>query len=179
MKIKEFINRNYHDAIELKKGFQITENKPWDAMIVLAELYVQLGHLTYIIENNKLTAERGRNIGNLGDEISDVFLQIFALTWKLGIDLKDSFKEENVGSSIHDMCTLAGQITETTMEMYEFRHLKPREGFDSLEEFLKHKINCLVCVVYNFGKSYNLDMDKEFRAMIDDATNFLRNFQRG
>jgi hypothetical protein len=179
MKIKEFIDRNYHDAIELKKGFQKTENKPWDAMTVLSELYVQIGHLSYLIEKNESTAEKGRNIHNLGDEVSDVFLQIFALTWKHNLDLTEFFKEEDVGATINDMCTLAGQITETTMEMYEFRHLKSREGFETLEDFLKYKINCLVCVVYNFGKSYNLDMNKEFRAMIDDATNFLRNFQRG
>lgn len=179
MKIKQFIDENYEPAIELKKGFQITEDKPWDAMTVLTELYVQIGHLSFLIEKNEKTAEIGRNIINLGDEVSDVFLQIFALTWKLNIDLTKVFKEENCGSTINDMCTLTGQITETVMELYGFRHFKKRQGFDRLEDFLNYKINCLICVVYNFGISYNLDVNKEFKAMIDDASNFLKNFKRG
>lgn len=179
MKINEFIKENYIPAIELKKGFQITEDKPWDAMTVLNELYVQLGHLSFLIENNKKTAEIGRNIFNLGDEISDVFLQAFALTWKLNIDLTKTFKEEDCGNTINDMCTLTGQITETVMEIYGFRHFKKREGFERLEDFLVYKINCLICVVFNFGLCYNIDMDKEFKTMIEDATSFLRNFKRG
>ena len=36
--MKKFINDYYDKAIELKKMFQITENKKWNQFTVLAEL---------------------------------------------------------------------------------------------------------------------------------------------
>ncbi len=177
MNIKDFINNNYKNAINLKKAFQITENSPWDATTVLLELIVQLGHISLIVENNNSVYEIGRKISDLGDEISDVFLQTFALCWKLDINLLETFNEEDCGSSINDMLSIVGQITETVMEKYDFRHKKNREGFDNIDDFLIYKINCLFNVVFNFGLCYNLNMQSEFERMLNNAHNFLRNYK--
>ena len=47
--IKAFLKENYDEAIKLKERFKITENKEWDAITILAELNVQLGHFSYLI----------------------------------------------------------------------------------------------------------------------------------
>lgn len=60
--IKAFLKENYDEAIKLKERFKITENKEWDAITILAELNVQLGHFSYLISKQKNYGENGRNI---------------------------------------------------------------------------------------------------------------------
>lgn len=47
-----FIDECYNDAITLKEKFKITESKEWDAITVLLELGVQIGHIFDIKCNN-------------------------------------------------------------------------------------------------------------------------------
>lgn len=63
------------------------------------------------------------------------------------------------------------------MEINDFRHRKIRLNFKCIEEFVIFKINCLICVVFNFCKCYNVDIKNAFENMIIDATNFLKNYE--
>ena len=60
--MKAYNEKNYDEAIKLKERFKITENKEWDAITILAELNVQLGHFSYLISKQKNYGENGRNI---------------------------------------------------------------------------------------------------------------------
>ena len=59
-KIEKFLIDFYDKSIELKEKFKITEDKKWNSITVLAELNVQLGHLSYLISNNKEYGEKER-----------------------------------------------------------------------------------------------------------------------
>lgn len=63
------------------------------------------------------------------------------------------------------------------MEINDFSHRKIRLNFKCIEEFVIFKINCLICVVFNFCKCYNVDIKYAFENMIIDATNFLKNYE--
>ena len=178
MSIEEFIYKNYDKAINLKKGFKKTENKPWNAIIVLCELYVQIGHITCIEEGNDKTLEINRKINDLGDEISDVFLQLFVLTWKLNINIKECFIYNYCGDTVGDLSTIVGQITEIIMEENGFRHKKNREGFATLRDFLNYKINCAFSIMYDFAKKKGINIDMVFNKMVEDASKFLKDFER-
>lgn len=84
-----FIDNYYDKAIELKERFKVTEDKKWDSLTVISELNVQFGHLTYLLSDYKEYGEKNRNIHNVGDELSDVLLQIFALCNKCKINIRE------------------------------------------------------------------------------------------
>ena len=128
--MRDFINNYYDKAIELKKMFQITENKKWNQFTVLAELNVQFGHLAYLLSESKEYGEANRNIHDLGDELSDVLLQIFSLCWKCNVDLKEfeydynipEFKNSN--EAVLAFNVVYGQVSEIIMEIEDYRHYK-------------------------------------------------------
>ena len=71
---------------------------------------------------------------------------------------------------------LLGQLTEVIMEMNQLRFKKERDGFDSSYEFAKDRLFKIFLIVYNFAKSNNLDIIKEFHLMIEDANKFLNSY---
>lgn len=72
--IIKFLDVHYMEALELHQKFNITKKGNWSSLVLLNEISVQLGHVYNILFPNKLVDETGRNIINLGDEISDVLL---------------------------------------------------------------------------------------------------------
>lgn len=181
-KIRTFFEKYYDAAIELKEKFKITENKKWTPLTVLAELQVQVGHLSYLLSDYKDYGEAERKIDNIGDEISDVLLQIIAYCWKSNINIKDYDYEYklvkliNPKEAILISNTLIGQITETTMEMMGFRHYKIRYGFSRQSEFIKYKLVRLIEIMFSLGEKLKVDLNKEFGDMLKDATGFLDRF---
>lgn len=182
--MKRFINDYYDKAIELKKMFQITENKKWDQFTVLAELNVQFGHLAYLLSEYKDYGEANRNIHDLGDELSDVLLQIFALCWKCNIDLKEFNYEysipnfNNCNDAILSFNVVYGQVSEIIMEIEEFRHYKIRYGYSKQTNYLLTNIAKLIEIVFYIGKEYNIDFGFEFDKMFKDASGFLERFEK-
>ena len=180
--MKRFINDYYDKAIELKKMFQITENKKWDQFTVLAELNVQFGHLAYLLSEYKDYGEANRNIHDLGDELSDVLLQIFALCWKCNIDLKEFNYEysipnfNNCNDAILSFNVVYGQVSEIIMEIEEFRHYKIRYGYSTQKKFLLDKISQLFNLVFIIANNLKIDMDYEYNEMINDASGWLKRY---
>lgn len=182
--MKKFINDYFDKAIELKKMFQITENKKWNQFTVLAELNVQFGHLTYLLSDYKEYGELNRNIHDLGDELSDVLLQIFSLCWKCNIDLKNfnydySIPKFNTCSeAILVFNTVYGQVSEIIMEIEEYRHYKIRYGYSKQNDYLLTNIAKLIEIVFYIGKEFNIDFSYEFDKMFKDASGFLERYEK-
>ena len=113
---EEFLLNNYDKAIKLSNRFKKTRLLVWTPLDVLNELAIQIGHVFNI--DNKDYSEEGRNINNLGDELSDVLLQLIALSQLLNINLKEYNSSDVVNSyNINDIVVLFGQVTEAIMEI--------------------------------------------------------------
>lgn len=178
--IIKFLDTHYKSALKLVSDFDITKNKEWNPRDYLNELYVQLGHVYNVLFANEDINESKRKIDNLGDELSDVLLQLINLAKIMNInmyDIKDykDFKYDN----INGITILLGQLTEAVMEINECRFKKSRDGFDSSYDFVKDRLFKLFIITYNISKDYKLDMIKEFEDMLKDANGFLDRFRKG
>ncbi len=174
--IKEFLNTHYENAIRLKERFKTTEPTEWTPLIVICELSVQYGHLINTIHHNAYLEERGRNIVNTNDEISDVLLQLSYLSYleNINIDNIDKYKNEDI--DIEYAIILLGQLTEAIMEKENYRYSKERIGFNNIDEFIEDRIFRLFTIIGNFAKKNMINIIKEFDLMLDDANNFLDNY---
>ena len=85
---RDFFNHCLTKAISLKEKFKVLEKNDWNSLTVLLELNVQIGHLVNVVNDDIEIKEDGRCIDNIGDEISDVLLQLSYLSYleKLNFD---------------------------------------------------------------------------------------------
>lgn len=178
-KIIDFLNAHYEDALKLVNDFDITKEKKWEPLDYLNELYVQLGHVFNVLYKDKAINEEKRNIDNLGDEISDVLLQLINLARVLNIDIHEiesctDYDYDDLNGSI----VLMGQLTEAIMETYGYRFKKGRLGFKTTHDFIKDRIFKLFIMTYNIAEKHNLDISKEFEAMLIDANGFLATYKK-
>ena len=172
--IHEFLKTNYPKAIELKKKFKIIETKEWDSITVLAELNVQLNHLYNVLYPSEEINEVGRNISHIGDEISDVLLQLSYLAYLEKINLSNIKKyEDYTYDQITGLSVLLGQLTERILEKYEYRFDKNRPGFATAKAFIEDRILKMFAIIDNYAVKKNIDINKEFNDMYDDATSFI------
>lgn len=178
--IISFLNSYYKIALKLVSDFDITKNKKWDSKDYLNELYVQLGHVYNVLLSDKNVNEKQRKIDNLGDELSDVLLQIINLARTLNIDMYEIKSLEGYSyNNINGISILLGQLTEAVMEINECRFKKDRSGFDSSYDFVKDRLFKLFIITYNISYKYNLNMNEEFGKMVKDANGFLKRFKTG
>ncbi len=177
-----FIKECYDEAIELKKQFEITEDKKWSALTITNELFVQLGHYSFIICNNKFVEENGRIINNPKDELSDILLQLCALCGKLNIDknhLKSyNFRVTTLNEAVLQLVTLVGQLTECIMELEAYRHSKERLGYSTKIEFIIERINKCFSIIFKIAENQNYDMIFEFNLMKKNSLEFLKNYSK-
>jgi NTP pyrophosphatase (non-canonical NTP hydrolase) len=173
-KIEEFFQTNYPKAIELKKQFRVLEKKEWDETTVLAELTIQVSHLYNVIFSDPAVNEIGRNIHDLGDEISDVLLQLSYLAYVENVDVTkiNNYEAYNY-NKLSGVNILLGQLIECILEKNEYRFDKNRPGFNKPEEFIEDRILKLFKLVSNFAESNLIDINTEFEKMYEDATSFI------
>ena len=176
--IMKFLKVHYKNALKLVSDFDITKNHKWDSKDYLNELYVQIGHVFNVLYADEKVNETKRNINNLGDELSDVLLQLINLSKNLQINMFEieELKDFNY-SDLNGVMILLGQLTETLMENNECRFKKDRVGFYTSYDFIKDRLFKLFIVVFEISKKYKLDMIKEFDAMLKDANKFLKKFR--
>lgn len=173
-KLNVFVKENYKMAIGLKENFIQLEKNDWDSMTVLTELYVQIGHLYNVLNDHKSIVEQGRKIDNLGDEISDVLLQLSYLAYLEKVDFKKASTYAKFPyDEIDGLSVLGGQLTEAIMEKYEYRFDKPREGFKSIDDFIKDRIIKMMVIALNIGTRNGIDLISEFKEMCSDANKFI------
>ncbi len=176
-KVISFLDSYYQKAIKLSNDFSITRDYGWTPLLILNELSIQVGHIYNIAYQSEAVNEPDRVFSNLGDELSDVFLQLIALADSMNIDMYNirdlkPLKEDDWLS----FPVLFGQLNEAVMEKYGFRFNKPRCGFSSTDEFIENRILRLFDITYQIAEKYNLDIEKEFSLMLEDANNFLKRF---
>ncbi|MCI8545166.1 MAG: NUDIX domain-containing protein [Bacilli bacterium] len=174
----EFLDHHLESAIKLVHDFDKTKEKKWEAKDYLNELYVQLGHVYNVLYGDPYVNERNRKIDNLGDELSDVLLQLINLADLLNIDMYEmkSFEKEDY-QDINGFPILLGQLSEVIMEMSNCRFKKERSGYRTSHDFAKERIFKLFIITYNIAMKYDLDMIKEFGDMVEDANGFLSRFE--
>lgn len=174
--LKKFLNAHYQNAIELKERFKCIESKEWNSLIVSNELVVQYAHLINTINQDEYLNEKGRNIVNTNDEISDVLLQICYLGYMEQVDF---FKIEDYEIKEVDIklgIVLLGQLVEALMEKEGYRFKKDRCGFQDNQQFVADRIIKLLLIIYNFSKKNNIDIVSDFKLMLEDASAFLDNY---
>ena len=63
------------------------------------------------------------------------------------------------------------------MEKYGYRFNKPRKGFSTIDDFIENRILRLFDITYQIAEKYNLEIEREFFLMLNDAYTFLENFK--
>lgn len=172
----KFLEIHYDGAIELKNRFKITEKRQWNDLITLLELNVQIGHLFNIEGHNKAVDETNRNISNLGDELSDVLLQLCYLIHLENVDLKKISKYNISLDDINFLPILCGQLIEAVMEKENYRFSKERFGFKNINSFIEDRLFKLLIITINYADKNGYNMIYEFGLMKKDANNFLDNY---
>ncbi len=175
----QFLNNYYARAIRLSDDFGITRIREWSPMVILNELSVQVGHVYNIVYKSEAVDEPNRAFNDLGDELSDVFLQLIALASSMGMNLYEvrslqELKEDNWLA----LPVVLGQLNEAVMERYGYRFNKPRSGFATTDEFISNRICRLFDITYQIAVKYNLDIEQEFARMLDDANAFLERYRQ-
>lgn len=174
--IKKFIDTKIEKAVSLKEQFKVLEKKDWDSLTVLLELNIQLSHLYNVLNSNEAINEEGRVIDNLGDEISDVLLQLSYLSYLEKIDFSslDNYQDYTY-DKLEGLSILFGQLTEVFLEDYEYRFAKSRPGFATHKEFITDRLIKMFIITSNIADKYNINILSEFDHMYEDATNFIKN----
>ena len=173
----QFLNNNYKNAVDLSNKFKKTRILDWTALDILNELSVQISHVFNIFYKD--CSEKNRKINNLGDELSDVILQLIALSDLIKINLYDFQDEDLISSSnIEDLTVLFGQLVEANMEINNKRFYKKREDYESHEDFIISIITKMMSIVFNVAQTHNLDLNQEFNDMYKDASGFLKGFRK-
>jgi len=183
-KIYKFLNKYYDNSIELKEKFKVTEDKKWSSITVLAELNVQLGHLSYLLSDNKNYGELERKIDNYADELSDVILQIIALCSKQKINIKNydynykKIKFRTNKDGIMSFNIIYGQVSEMILEKEKYRHYKIRYGYNTQDKFLLNNIAKLIEIIFTIADNLDIDLYTEYNNMLLDAHKFLENYEK-
>jgi len=171
--VPKFLNEFYRKAIVLSDHFSITREKDWNSLIILNELSVQLGQIYNIVYDNNVVGELNRKFYNLGDELSDVLLQLIALYESMYHSIDINIFSVSRELNLMSLPILLGQLNEAVMEKYGYRFSKPREGFKTIDDFICHRILLLMNIVLQIASFHGLNMFHEFQEMLDDANQFL------
>jgi len=175
--IPKFIKNNTPQSMELEERFsRIKENK-WTPNTVLHEMGVQLGQLMSFLSATKASEEKGRTFTDVSDELCDISLQLIYLTSALNLNLEHiSANPEYIkfdSTNLFDLYPLYGQITEAFLEEEKNRFSKPREGFKTRLDFIKDRIIKMYIIIFNYAEKHNIDMNKRYREMCSEATQFI------
>lgn len=169
-----FIQNNYNQALTLKEKFCQLEKKKWNSLTVTLELMVQLGHTFNVLNKNILINENGRSINDLGDELSDMLLQLSYLSFLENINLTNLEKyNEYDYNDLNGLPILLGQLTEALLEDKEYRFTKKRVGFASTKDFIKDRIIKMFLIIFHFASKNNININNSFNNMVVDATKFI------
>ena len=170
-----FLTNEYKKALLLSNEFSKLPNKEWNSLIVLLELNVQIGHVFNTFNHDEDITEINRPINNLGDELSDVLLQLCYLLYLEKIELNSLDEYQNYQySHLDGLSILFGQLTEALLEKYGYRFSKDRTNFADINAFIKDRIVKVFIIVLKMADYYNLNMNKEFDDMYEDADNFVK-----
>ncbi|MGN1337213.1 MAG: hypothetical protein ACI4WW_01935 [Candidatus Coprovivens sp.] len=169
-----YLNYNHFKALELKDKFKVLEKNDWNSITVMNELIVQIGHVFNVLNHNDFIDEIGRTwIKNMGDELSDILLQLSTLAKLENIEFDLDNYKDYCYDNLDGLIVLSGQLSEAILEKNNYRFNKPRKTFNNIDDFIKDRIIKLMLIVFNYSINNNIDINKEFILMYEDASNFI------
>lgn len=175
--IPRFIKNNTPQSMELEEKFSRIKENRWTPNTVLHEMGVQLGQLMNILKESSTSTEDGRVFNDISDELCDIALQLIYLTSALNLNLEAiSANKEYIefnSTNLFDLYPLYGQITEAFLEEEKNRFAKPREGFATRLDFIKDRIIKMYIIIFNYAEQNNIDMNKRYREMCIEASQFV------
>ena len=194
MKSKDFdfknLTRIQFASKKLKAGFKKTENRDWEASSFASELCFQTTHVCVSVLNSNGKNEyigpmEGIDKG-LDDEIADVlfnimnlanFLEISVLDCCMFIDASEYMhlpKLDSLEALTMNLTIQAGNLWDTLFRQDGFKHkvLKDTENYVYIKRALAGVLVALLIV----AKKVDVDIEKAFREMFDDASTFLNDY---
>lgn len=173
--LQDFLDNEYKKALYLNELFKQLDNKEWQSLTVLLELNIQIGHIYNVLNHDDEIIEEKRYINNMGDELSDVLLQLCTLSELENINLNNITEYIDYQyDRLDGLSIIFGQLTEGLLEKYGYRFTKERYGFSSIEEFIKDRIIKMFLIILNIANYYKLNMIEEFDKMFEDASAFIK-----
>lgn len=187
MQIIRTLENTFNSAINLKKAFEEIDEKKWTSNVFCQELMLQLSHLqiVYYKKEMQFILEHNRNLTNLNDEISDLYLQILNLAnvyfsypelEKEIIKLYESMPSNMLSDQyIVALSIILGQINESVMILTKYRFKLNRSTIYGAEEtdYLRQKIGEFIIILFNLAEGLKIDINDSFFEMFNDASNFL------
>ena len=178
-------------AFSLKKGFQKTEQRPWLASTVAAELVLQTTHLAYALADEDIRPHIFPSEGvdkGLSDELSDVLFNIFTLFSFLGLSiyaLEAAFSEFGVRAQVItqdaptytialNMTIQAGVVLDAVMRLDDFKH-KDRPDED-IRTCITRGLAGMFLILLHIAARNGIDIYTAFSQMLEEAELFLRNY---
>ena len=97
-----FFTKFLEKSKTLRERFVVTTKNEWNPMSVLAELFVQIGHVFTVLKNSPYL-EKDRKIDDLGDEMSDVVFQLIIIGNMYNFDF-ENLKKNPECNLTHYIC---------------------------------------------------------------------------
>ena len=178
------------DALVLRGQFRAIEAAPWDGLASIAELCVQVGHLTEAIHAPRAPAvarahEPGRKSFELADELADCLLHATLLGVVLGWDDRMfAARIEAAATTLAGagdtaeraavLVVLSAQIQESGLRIRGARAGVDRGAhFGSERAFLDDRLDGLFRGLFALAAGEAIDLFAAFDAMLGDARRFL------
>lgn len=172
--LEKFVELEYDKAVALNKNFRRIKEKEWNSLTILLELSVQMGHVLCVMNKDNDCQELGRNFNNLGDELSDILLQLCNFINVENIEIKKIKRDNNYkNNNIESMQILISQLTEVLMEKYGYRFYKEHENFLNYNDFIEDRLIKLFSVIFNIADENNLELISDFEKMVKEANLFI------
>lgn len=170
-RVKSFIEKYEMKASQLNKGFDLVKDQDWNSLVVMNELFFQISHVFTIMAPEY--GEKERDIHDLGDELSDILLQLLYLKEKENI-VFDTDQYVCSYDDVEGLVIVGGQLLEGLMEKYGYRFKKNHENFLELDDFIENRLLKMFFLVFNIAEIYDIDIEKKFDEMLISAKDFLK-----
>lgn len=169
-RVLSFIESYAKEASKLNRDFDLVKDNSWNSLVIMNELFFQISHVFTIMVPEY--GERNRDINDLGDELSDILLQLLYLKETEEISFADvpfSYDFDDV----EGLVVVAGQLVEGLMEKYGYRFKKGHEDFQNIDDFIVDRLLKVFFLVFNIADLYGIDLENKFMEMINTAQCFL------
>lgn len=170
---------------DLRHQFARIETKPWSFKKGCMELFVQIGHLSQILNvSGNYYIEKGRNIVHVEDEISDCIFQVIALMLFFNLNDEKIFssfqmeiQEKNENEIFLNLILVASQLMESIMRIEGDRFSCTRKPFyPSESEFISLKLSEAISLLKKLAELKKIHIINAFKRMHQDTVKFLSNF---
>lgn len=173
--IIKFIACKLADSIELESQFAQIKKQKWnDSMVLIAELNVQLGQLSMILNATDGVLEPERQFNDIGDELSDILLNLLYLSHLENVEVDDvtKYKDFNI-YDLKILTAILGKLAEVILEKNGYRFEKKHGNYENTQNYIKDLISLMYFIIFNYASIHSINLNEEFDKMLSDAKNFV------